>query len=55
MRKEVKSEEAINLLKELLKEGRVKLDCGHHFCFHNLSNTLVIHNSGKMECSECYQ
>ena len=39
---------------KIMQDYRLTLDCGHKFCFHNLSNTLVVHPSGLMECSECY-
>ena len=40
---------------EFLKDKRIKLDCGHLFCIHNFSNTLVVLNDGETICSECYQ
>ena len=42
-------------LRAMLTGYRFTLDCGHKFCFHNFSNTLVINPEGKIECSECYQ
>ncbi len=31
-----------------------KLDCGHYYQLHPLSNTMVIHCDGTTECSNCY-
>jgi len=42
-------------LRNALKGYRITLDCGHHFCFHNLSNTMVINCERYLICSECYQ
>jgi hypothetical protein len=50
-------------LLRFFEDKRFRLDCGHHFKVHFLSNTLVIINQGKKggglkirsECSECYQ
>lgn len=37
-----------------LKYRRLILDCGHKFCLHPLSNTLVLTCDGKCYCHECY-
>ena len=42
-------------LKTFLKGKVIILDCGHRFCLHPFSNTLVITCTGKTYCSECYQ
>ena len=42
-------------LLEFLSDKRIVMDCGHKYCLHPFSNTMVIHASGKVECSECYQ
>lgn len=42
-------------VREWLKDKRITLDCGHHACQHNFSNTMVITAEGKIQCSECYQ
>ena len=47
-REEITTEE----LKELLKQYRITLDCGHKFCLHNLSNTMVITADGETICHE---
>ena len=41
-------------LRNALKGYRIKLDCGHHFCFHNLSNSMYVNCDGEMICHECY-
>jgi DNA-directed RNA polymerase subunit RPC12/RpoP len=40
-------------LRDWLKYKRVKCDCGHRFTIHNLSNTLIILNTGEIRCHEC--
>jgi len=40
-------------LRNALKGYRIKLDCGHHFCFHNLSNSMYISCDGSIICHEC--
>jgi len=40
-------------LRRFLKFKRVELDCGHKFTIHNLSNTLIITNDGKIRCHNC--
>ena len=42
-------------LRNALKGYRITLDCGHKFCLHNLSNTMVLNCDGNLICSECYQ
>jgi hypothetical protein len=37
-----------------LKGRRLIMDCGHKFCLHPLSNTLVMTCNGKCYCHECY-
>ena len=44
---------AIDLI-DFLKYRRLILDCGHKFCLHPLSNTLVLTCDGKCYCHECY-
>ncbi len=44
---------AIDLI-VFLKGRRLILDCGHKFCLHPLSNTLVLTCDGKCYCHECY-
>jgi hypothetical protein len=41
-------------LKDMLKGLRIKLDCGHHYTLHPLSNTMVITADGYTYCHECY-
>lgn len=41
-------------LKNFLKNKVIILDCGHRFCLHPLSNTLVVTNDGKTCCHNCY-
>ena len=50
-RKDVTAED----VREYLKDKRILLDCGHHACQHNFSNTMAISPEGKIICSECYQ
>lgn len=33
---------------------RVTLDCGHHYCIHPLSNSMVLSAEGVSRCHECY-
>ena len=44
---------AIDLI-VFLKGRRLIMDCGHKFCLHTLSNTLVMTCDGKCYCHECY-
>ena len=37
-----------------LQGRRLIMDCGHKFCLHPLSNTLVMTCNGKCYCHECY-
>jgi hypothetical protein len=46
----ISSPEAVKLLAPF----RIKLDCGHWFQVHPLSNTLVITADGKTYCHSCY-
>lgn len=41
-------------LKAPLKGKRIKLDCGHHYQLHPLSNTMVITADGETMCHNCY-
>lgn len=41
-------------LRDLLKNKKVVLDCGHRWTNHNLSNTMVITAEGITYCHECY-
>jgi hypothetical protein len=41
-------------LKRYLKDKRIKLDCGHYYCLHPWSNTLIITAYGKTLCHNCY-
>jgi len=41
-------------LKELLKGRVLMLDCGHRFCLHPFSNTLIITARGGIYCHNCY-
>jgi hypothetical protein len=41
-------------LRELLRGKRIKLDCGHYFQLHPLSNTLVMTAHGETMCHNCY-
>ena len=56
--------DSIESLKKLLTNGELKsclagkkflLDCGHRFCLHPWSNTLVLTASGKSSCHNCYE
>ena len=49
-----KKETTADELRKLLQDKRVILDCGHRFCLHNLSNTLVITANGMTYCHNCY-
>ena len=44
---------AIDLI-VFLKGRRLIMDCGHKFCLHPLSNTMVLTCNGKCYCHECY-
>lgn len=47
----IKAEE----LAKMLSEYRIELDCGHHASIgHNFANTVVILETGKMICHNCY-
>ena len=50
-RKDITAED----VREYLKDKRILLDCGHHACQHNFSNTMVISPEGNIVCSECWQ
>jgi hypothetical protein len=41
-------------LKRFLKGKRIKLDCGHYYCLHPWSNTLIITANGRTLCHNCY-
>ena len=43
----------VELIK-VLNNRVILLECGHRFCLHPLSNTLVITADGKMVCHNCY-
>jgi len=45
-KKEITAEE----LRQWLKDKRIRLDCKHHHCQHNWSNTMVVHEDGKIDC-----
>jgi len=49
-----KKETTADELRKLLQDKRVILDCGHRFCLHPFSNTLVITVEGKTYCHNCY-
>ena len=49
-RKEITAE----AIKEFLKDKRLTLDCGHKYCVHNLSNTLILTAEGYACCHNCY-
>jgi len=49
-RKEVSARDVF----EYLKDKRIRCDCGHRFCIHNFSNTLVVLNNGELICHNCY-
>jgi len=38
----------------LLENRVLLLGCGHRFCLHPLSNTLVITAEGRIYCFNCY-
>lgn len=52
-RKRRKEMNAIELRK-VLKDRVLYLDCGHRFCLHPFSNTLVITAKGDFYCHNCY-
>ena len=37
-------------LRKLLKGKLIILDCGHRFCLHLFSNTMIVHSNGETEC-----
>ena len=41
-------------LRKVLKNRVLYLDCGHRFCLHPFSNTLVITANGDFYCHNCY-
>jgi len=49
-RKETTADE----LRRLLQDKRIILDCGHKWCNHPFSNTLIITACGKTYCHNCY-
>ncbi len=49
-----KKETTADELRNLLQDKRVILDCGHRFCLHPFSNTLVITANGMTYCHNCY-
>jgi hypothetical protein len=49
-RQEITTEE----IKEFLRDKRLTLDCGHKYCVHNLSNTLILNACGYACCHNCY-
>ena len=48
-----KEELPIAELKKLLKGKVIILDCGHRFCLHPWSNTLILTSDGKSCCHNC--
>ncbi len=55
MKTEISVAQFRQLFSQFMQQYKLKLDCSHMFCFHPLSNTMVVHPNGLMECSECYQ
>lgn len=51
-REEITANELREELKAFLKNKVVILDCGHRFCLHPFSNTMIMQASGKTECHE---
>jgi len=49
-----KQEITVKELHNFLKGKRITLDCGHKYCLHPFSNTMVILADGKTFCHECY-
>ena len=49
-----KEEASASDLIVFLKGQRLIMDCGHKFCLHPLSSTLVLTCNGKCYCHECY-
>jgi hypothetical protein len=49
-----REESSASDLIDFLKGRRLIMDCGHKFCLHPLSNTLVLTCNGKCFCHECY-
>ena len=45
-KKEITAEELI----QWLKDKRIILDCGHRFCLHPFSNTMIVLSDGKTQC-----
>jgi hypothetical protein len=45
-KKETKADE----LRKWLSDKRLILDCGHKWCNHNFSNTMIVYENGKMVC-----
>lgn len=54
MKKEKRREMNVLELKKILKDRVLLLDCGHHFCLHPFSNTLIITARGGVYCHNCY-
>ena len=52
-REEISATELREELSAFLQNKVVILDCGHRFCLHNFSNTLIIYNNGNMVCHNC--
>ena len=40
-------------LKSFLTNKVVIMDCGHRFCLHPFSNTLIMYCDGTMICHNC--
>jgi hypothetical protein len=36
-----------------LRGKKFILDCGHRFCIHPLSNTMIVHDDGMTQCHSC--
>ena len=45
-KKEITAEE----LRKMLKGVRIILDCGHKFCLHPFSNTMIVLSNGQTQC-----
>ena len=54
MKKKTKIEMSASELQEILKNRVVRMSCGHRFCFHLFSNTLIITTEGGVYCHNCY-
>jgi hypothetical protein len=50
----IKSVDLLTLLRITLQDKAVILDCGHRFCMHHFSNTIIITPEGKTFCHNCY-